>query len=80
MKRCLSKTSQPKADPLYLQDGIAPQIKVFGIDGLTAPTKGGRAFIPNGVPKGFKESHSIINYGWILKNGINDAGYVKKRH
>ena len=79
MKHYLSKTSQPNADPLYLQDGIAPQIKVFGIDGLTTPTKGGRAFIPPGVPKGFKESHSISNYGWIFTRISTQSGYVKPR-
>ena len=79
MRHYHNKTSQPNADSLCLQDGIAPQIKVFGIDGLTAPTKDGRAFIPPGVTKGFKKSHSISNYGWIFNKGINDAGYVKKR-
>ena len=74
-----SNLGEPNEDPLYLQDGIAPQIEVKDIN-ILDPGKGGRAFIPNGVPKGFKESHSISNYGWIFTERKKEMeGYVKPR-
>jgi hypothetical protein len=71
-------------DPKWLQDGVAPQKGVVGL------SLSDRVFIPNeyGVtpnkkpmPKGFLESHSISNYGWIfdgtLKTG--EPGYVTSK-
>ena len=60
--------------------GVAPQSVVTGIN--ADPTKGGRAYIPKNqnIPKGFVESHSIGNYGWIF--GIENPqtqGYVTPR-
>lgn len=71
-----------------LQDGVAPQVPVQGIEKLPlAKTQGGRAYIPtNGsVPQGFLKSHSIGNYKWIFKinppslNSPNKNGYVTPR-
>ena len=57
---------------------MAPQCKIENID--LNPTKGGRVYIPPEVKKGFVESHTIGNYGWIfeIKNPLKE-GYVKKR-
>jgi len=79
-----SDLGQTGADPMWLQDGVAPQAAVTGID--ADPAKGGRAYIPKnqGIPKGFVESHSIGNYGWIfgiqpgLPNNLSN-GYVSPR-
>lgn len=73
---------EPNADPLHQQDGVAPQTAVQGLDRIKNPIleKRGRAFIPDGEPKGFLQSHSIGNYKWIFK--IENAtlkGYVKPR-
>ena len=77
-----SDLGQPDADAMWLQDGVAPQTPVGGINNLpTANTKGGRAFIPKnqGIPKGFLESHSISNYGWIFGRQEGIEGYVTPR-
>ncbi len=64
----------------YLQDGIAPQCKVDGITNLPQTTKGGRVYIPdNFTPKGFLESHTVKNYGWIFNKTTQEDGYVKPR-
>jgi hypothetical protein len=64
-------------DPLWLQDGVAPQCLVAGIDKVA---KGGRVFIPDGEKKGFLDSHYIDNYGWIFNRlQLTDKGYVYKR-
>ncbi|MDQ6481854.1 hypothetical protein [Dyadobacter sp. LHD-138] len=82
-----SDLNQPGADPMWLQDGVAPQVAVGGINNLpSGNTKGGRAFTPKNqnIPKGFVESHSIGNYGWIfsiqpgLQNNLSN-GYVSPR-
>lgn len=66
-------------DPVWLQDGVAPQISVNGIMSLDV-AKGGRAYIPNTELKGFVDSHRIAHYGWIFRTlNIGDKGYVKKR-
>ncbi len=70
------------ADPLYKQDGVAPQCGCPNLPQL--PTKRlGRVFIPKEwAPKGFVESHSIGNFGWIfseLKPNDQRGGYVKPR-
>jgi hypothetical protein len=65
-----------KVDPLDKQDGIAPQTTVGGLDETH------RVYIPNGVTKGFYESHNIENYKWIFEikpTDKNPIGYVKKR-
>lgn len=58
-------------DPWYQQDRIAPQGKIPGISE--------RAFIPEGVPKGPYDSHSIANYGWIFKIKQDAQGYISPR-
>lgn len=69
---------QPNADPIWLQDGVAPQTAVKGIQSLP-PEKGGRLFTPRDWPKrNFVDSHMVYNYYWIfelLKRGM--AGYVQ---
>ena len=77
-----SDLNETNADPMWLQDGVAPQTPVGGINNLPiANTKGGRAFIPKnqGIPKGFVESHSIGNYGWIFNQIQSANGYVTPR-
>lgn len=74
-----SNLGQPDADPLWEQDGVAPQCAVQNIAKLPS-SKGGRAYIPRDwKPKGFLESHSISNYGWIFNRDKGDAGYVAPR-
>ena len=71
-----SDLGQTGADPMWLQDGVAPQAAVGG---LAIPiTNRGRAFIPKnqGIPKGFVGSHSIGNYGWIFSNNLKDGDPV----
>ena len=77
-----SNLGEPNADPLHQQDGVASQTPVRGLKEIKDPIreKRGRAFIPDGEPKGFLQSHSIGNYKWIFK--IENAtlkGYVKPR-
>ena len=74
---------EPNADPIHLQDGVAPQAPVKGLDKIKNPIleKRGRAFIPDGAPKGFKASHSIGNYKWIFTTlQKEEKGYVKPRN
>jgi len=70
-----SDLGQTGADPMWLQDGVAPQRIVGGLDATR------RAYIPKnqGIPKGFVESHSIGNYGWIFGLNSNANGYVIPR-
>ena len=74
-----SDLGQADADPMWEQDGVAPQTGVTGIN--ANPTKGGRAYIPKNqnIPKGFVESHSIVNYGWIFERSNGQPGYVTPR-
>jgi hypothetical protein len=60
-------------DPFYLQDGVAPQCSVKGLD-VTR-----RAYIPDDVVKGFVSSHSIGNYKWIFTRNEKQEGYVTPR-
>jgi hypothetical protein len=62
---------------IWEQDGVAPQCKIENID--LNPTKGGRVYIPPELKKGFVESHTIGNYGWIFTKITGQDGYVKKR-
>ncbi len=73
-------TDEKKVKP-FLQDGVAPQCPVEGIENLPPSTQGGRVFIPDNFwPKGFLDSHTISNYGWIFNNlGNQDNGYIKPR-
>ena len=78
-----SDLGQTDADPMWQQDGVAPQAAVGGINNLpTGNTKGGRAFIPKNQDidkKGFVKSHSIGNYGWIFNQIKGANGYVTPR-
>ena len=64
-------------DPPWIQDGVAPQCPINGIDALG--DKGGRVYIPSNVEKGFIESHSISNYTWIFDKTKKQDGYVSPR-
>ncbi|MEY4791830.1 MAG: hypothetical protein RIT34_637 [Bacteroidota bacterium] len=67
-----------EADPIFLQDGIAPQQAVPGLDQLKDPTKGGRIYIPNTYPKsklGFIKSHHLAYYDWFFWIKPTDPGY-----
>ena len=66
--------------PWYIQDGIAPQIKVGGL--LIIPNKSGRAYIPMDGKHDFIQSHLTSNYKWIFnlpKLPQNTNGYVTPR-
>lgn len=66
-------------DPLWEQDGIAPQTAVKGIESLS-PEKGGRLYIPKDWPlKNFVDSHQLYNFDWIFER-INkgEKGYICK--
>lgn len=73
-----SNLDQPDPDPVWEQDGIAPQCQVKGLETVSA-LKGGRAFIPKTWPvKNFIDSHMLFNYFWMfecIKPG--EPGYVK---
>ena len=74
-----SNLDQKDADPLWEQDGIAPQCAVKGIEELD-PSVGGRAFFPKDWKrKNFIDSHMLYNYDWIfdtIKKG--EKGYIGK--
>ncbi len=67
-----SNLGQKGADPIYEQDGVAPQCAVGGIGNR-------RAFIPATIEKDFLKSHKIEYYPWIFKIVYGKEGYVKKR-
>lgn len=71
-----SNLGEPNADPVWEQDGIAPQCKVKDLDSAKI---GGRVFLPKDLrKKNFIDSHMLKQYHWIitdLKPG--DPGYVK---
>ncbi len=77
-----SNLGEPNADPIDQQDGVAPQCAVKGLENIASDYKDkrGRAFIPDGEPKVFLQSHSIENYKWIFRRERNDKGYVKSRN
>jgi hypothetical protein len=60
-------------DPIYKQDGVAPQCPVENI-GMR------RAYIPDDVVKGFVSSHFIENYKWIFTQKEEQNGYVTPRN
>lgn len=72
-----SNLGQDDADPVWEQDGVAPQCAVKGLE-LLAPGTGGRAFIPKDWPnKNFIDSHMVYSYDWIfdcIKQG--ETGFV----
>ena len=68
------------SDAIFLQDGIAPQSAVKGIEQLPAQTKGGRVFIPLNYPKrklGFIKSHHLAYYDWFYWIKPEDEGYFR---
>lgn len=57
---------QANPDPFYLQDGIAPQTAVKGIDTLN-PFRYGRIFTPANWPKkDIIDGHMIYSFDWIF--------------
>lgn len=70
-----SNLDQPNPDPLWEQDGIAPQCAVKG---MIYDSNHGRAFIPKDWPKkNFIDSHMPYNYDWIfdrIKKG--EPGFI----
>lgn len=66
------------ADPIFWQDGIAPQLPVYGINNLPSHTKGGRIYIPENYPRkklGFIKSHHLAYYDWFYLIKPEDFGY-----
>jgi hypothetical protein len=72
-----SNLDQEDPDPLWEQDGIAPQCQVKGLEFLP-PNKGGRAFIPKDWPtKNFIDSHQLYNFDWIFERiQHGESGYI----
>lgn len=75
-----SNLDQPDPDPVWEQDGIAPQCQVKGLEKLP-PDRGGRAFIPKDWPiKNFIDSHMLFNYFWMFERiSPGQPGYVKEK-
>jgi hypothetical protein len=73
-----SNLGEPDADPVWEQDGIAPQCAVKGIDSLPPTTKGGRLFYPKDWPrKNFIDSHQLYNFYWIFTTfDSTEKGYI----
>lgn len=78
----------PDRDPFWLQDGVAPQCAVKGIEEMRNILRYGRAYIPptyhvgNGPLGQFDGRHYLHNYMWIFtipETGPNNVGHVKKR-
>jgi hypothetical protein len=75
-----ARANDAAADPIFLQDGIAPQEPVVGIEQLPSTTKGGRVYIPTTYPKrklGFIKSHHLAYYDWFHWIGPSDEGYFR---
>jgi len=72
-----SNFDQPNPDPIWEQDGIAPQCEVKG---MLYDAKHGRAFIPKTWPKkNFVDSHMPYNYDWIFDRiQKGEAGYIER--
>jgi hypothetical protein len=72
-----SNLDQPNPDPLWEQDGIAPQTQVKG---LFFDQHHGRSFLPKDWPiKNFIDSHQPYNYDWIfqrIKKG--EPGFIAR--
>jgi hypothetical protein len=76
-----ARADEKAADPIFLQDGIAPQFAVLGIEQLPTSTKGGRIYIPDTYPKrklGFIKSHHLAYYDWFYWIKPEDPGYFKQ--
>jgi hypothetical protein len=71
----LGRNDGRQPDPDNKQDGVAPQTKAAGL------LETQRVYIPYGQPKGFLQSHSVGNYGWIFSTNLKkgDPGYVNPR-
>ena len=75
--------SNEDKDPLWEQDGVAPQCPVQGLTMDQTNPKYGRINIPNDWDnRDFIGAHLIENYTWIFKRITNpkSSGYVKKRN
>ncbi len=72
-----SNLDQANPDPIWEQDGIAPQCQVKG---LYFDATHGRAFIPKTWPKkNFVDSHMPYNYDWIFDRiQKGEAGYIRR--
>ncbi len=70
-----SNLDQENPDPVWEQDGIAPQCEVKN---LKTAKIGGRVFLPeNEKRKNFINSHMLNHYRWIFQNlKIGDKGFV----
>jgi len=71
-----SNLDQINPDPVWEQDGIAPQSQVKNLDSAFV---GGRVFFPPSVKKkNFIDSHMLKQYHWIIKDlKPGDPGYIK---
>ena len=69
-----SNLGESKADVVCLQDGIAPQCMVNGLDSLEH-TKGGRIFVPKHARRGFNRSHHLSYFEWFYDLHNGDRGY-----
>lgn len=65
------------ADIICLQDGIAPQVQVYGLE-VMIPGNGGRLFLPKNAKKGFLRSHHLSYWSWFFDIKPNDFGYFTK--
>jgi hypothetical protein len=68
-----NRTDGIKPDPCTSQDGVAPQTMAGGL------YKELRVYMPDNVPKGFLDSHSISNFNWIFNIQPKKQGYVTPR-
>jgi hypothetical protein len=68
---------QANPDPFYLQDGIAPQTAVKGIETLN-PLRYGRIFTPANWPKkDIIDGHMIYSFDWIFDSiPSRSPGYI----
>lgn len=71
-----SNMDQPHSDIICLQDGIAPQTQINGLDKMM-PNKGGRVFLPEIAKRGFVKSHHLYFYTWFYSIKPNEFGYFK---
>lgn len=69
-----SNQGEKHGDPICLQDGIAPQSAVKGIENISK-NKGGRVFVPKDVKRGFNRSHHLGWYSWFYRIKPGDPGY-----
>ncbi len=69
-----SNLGESKADLVCLQDGIAPQCMVKGLD-VVDTAKGGRIFVPKHAKRGFNRSHHLNFFQWFFDLKKGDRGY-----